>query len=299
MDRLQRLQQLAAENDTDDEPEEDVTIEVEATEDDDDQLMADFFQRVKRVQDAFRVISENTDMLSQKHKDLLVSVNKDTQDKLKNEIQSFMDTISRNAQRVRGELKNIEASNQAAEKTGVYKDGSVATDLRIRKSQHSQLTKAFVKIMTRYNDVQAENKKKYTESVRRQCQVVNPDVTEDAVQQVVENGTTDGLWTGRRLQDAEAALAEIKDRHKDIQNLEKSLLELHEMFMDMALLVESQGEMIDRIEFAVEQSHNYVKRATVDVKKARQYQTKARQKMICVIICIIILIVILVAIFAT
>lgn len=115
-----------------------------------------------------------------------------------------MDTISRNAQRVRGELKSassvgqlrrafspcrqpprltpyfpplpprakdIEASNQAAEKTGVYKDGSVATDLRIRKSQHSQLTKAFVKIMTRYNDVQAENKKKYTESVRRQCQV--------------------------------------------------------------------------------------------------------------------------------
>jgi t-SNARE complex subunit (syntaxin) len=27
-----------------------------------------------------------------------------------------------------------------------------------------------------------------------------------------------------QLQDAEAALAEIKDRHKDIQNLEKSLL---------------------------------------------------------------------------
>jgi t-SNARE complex subunit (syntaxin) len=49
------------------------------------------------------------------------------------------------------------------------------------------------------------------------------------------------------------------------------------MFMDMALLVESQGEMIDRIEFAVEQSHNYVKRATSDVKQARQYQTKARQ----------------------
>jgi t-SNARE complex subunit (syntaxin) len=65
----------------------------------------------------------------------------------------------------------METSNHEAEKSGVYKDGTVATDLRIRKSQHSQLTKAFVKIMTRYNDVQAENKKKYTESVRRQCQV--------------------------------------------------------------------------------------------------------------------------------
>lgn len=48
------------------------------------------------------------------------------------------------------------------------------------------------------------------------------------------------------------------------------------MFSDMALLVESQGEMIDRIEFAVEQSHNYVKRAAGDVKKARVLQSKAR-----------------------
>lgn len=65
----------------------------------------------------------------------------------------------------------METENHQAEKDGVYKDGTVATDLRIRKSHHSQLTKAFVKIMTRYNDVQADNKKKYMESVRRQCQV--------------------------------------------------------------------------------------------------------------------------------
>lgn len=30
--------------------------------------------------------------------------------------------------------------------------------------------------------------------------------------------------------------------------LEASLIELHEMFVDMAILVESQGKMIDRIE---------------------------------------------------
>lgn len=48
------------------------------------------------------------------------------------------------------------------------------------------------------------------------------------------------------------------------------------MFQDMAMLVESQGEMIDRIEFAVEQSHNYVRAAAADVKKAHTYQSKAR-----------------------
>ena len=38
----------------------------------------------------------------------------------------------------------------------------------------------------------------------------------------------------------------------------------------------SVGEMIDRIEFSVEKSHNYVKEAANQVTKAREYQSKAR-----------------------
>ena len=37
-----------------------------------------------------------------------------------------------------------------------------------------------------------------------------------------------------------AVLAEIEARHKDILKLEQSIKELHDMFMDMAMLVESQ-----------------------------------------------------------
>lgn len=35
-------------------------------------------------------------------------------------------------------------------------------------------------------------------------------------------------------------LADIEARHADIKKLEKSIVELHEMFLDMATLVESQ-----------------------------------------------------------
>merc|ERR1712025_1453482 len=50
------------------------------------------------------------------------------------------------------------------------------------------------------------------------------------------------------------------------------------MFMDMAMLVESQGEMIDRIEYHVEHAVDYVQTATQDTKKALKYQSKARRK---------------------
>nr|2M8R_A Chain A, Syntaxin-1A [Rattus norvegicus]3HD7_B Chain B, Syntaxin-1A [Rattus norvegicus]3HD7_F Chain F, Syntaxin-1A [Rattus norvegicus]3IPD_B Chain B, Syntaxin-1A [Rattus norvegicus]3IPD_F Chain F, Syntaxin-1A [Rattus norvegicus] len=85
------------------------------------------------------------------------------------------------------------------------------------------------------------------------------------------------------------ALSEIETRHSEIIKLENSIRELHDMFMDMAMLVESQGEMIDRIEYNVEHAVDYVERAVSDTKKAVKYQSKARRKKIMIIICCVIL----------
>lgn len=43
------------------------------------------------------------------------------------------------------------------------------------------------------------------------------------------------------------------------------------------MLVESQGEMVDRIEYNVEHAKEFVDRAVADTKKAVQYQSKARR----------------------
>ena len=43
-------------------------------------------------------------------------------------------------------------------------------------------------------------------------------------------------------------MAEISERHEAVKGLEKSLMELHQVFLDMAVLVEAQGEMLDNIE---------------------------------------------------
>jgi syntaxin 1A len=48
--------------------------------------------------------------------------------------------------------------------------------------------------------------------------------------------------------------------------------------------------MIDRIEYNVEQSVDFIETAKADTKKAVKYQSKARRKKILIIICIIVLI---------
>ena len=43
-------------------------------------------------------------------------------------------------------------------------------------------------------------------------------------------------------------MAEIQERHEAVKDLETSLLDLHQIFLDMSVLVEAQGEMLDNIE---------------------------------------------------
>jgi hypothetical protein len=51
-------------------------------------------------------------------------------------------------------------------------------------------------------------------------------------------------------------LAEIQERSRAVKDLEASLLELHQVFLDMAVLVEAQGEMLDNIEKQVGTTSN-------------------------------------------
>jgi syntaxin 1A len=49
------------------------------------------------------------------------------------------------------------------------------------------------------------------------------------------------------------------------------------MFLDMAMLVEEQGDMIDRIEYNVEKAGAYVESAKKETRKALTYQRSARR----------------------
>ncbi len=60
--------------------------------------------------------------------------------------------------------------------------------------------------------------------------------------------------------------------------LEQSVAELHQMFLDFALLTEQQGELLDQIEFQVKSAADYIEDANVDVHHAIEYQKKIRKK---------------------
>uniref|UniRef100_A0A673H578 Syntaxin-2-like n=1 Tax=Sinocyclocheilus rhinocerous TaxID=307959 RepID=A0A673H578_9TELE len=75
------------------------------------------------------------------------------------------------------------------------------------------------------------------------------------------------------------ALNEIELRHKDILYLEASIRELHSMFMDIATLVNSQGEMANNIAKTVMQAGNYVDQGKENIEKATDYKKSWRLRL--------------------
>lgn len=254
-------------------------------------FMEEFFEQVEEVRGSIDLIQSNVEEVKKKHSAILASPVNDT--RTKEELDELMATIKKNANKVRGKLKMIEQQMEQEEAAG-----SANADLRIRKTQHATLSRKFVEVMTDYNKTQTDYRDKCKGRIQRQLDIAGKKVEEDELEEMIESDNpavfTQGIITD--TQQAKQTLADIQARHNDIMKLENSIRELHDMFMDMAMLVESQGEMIDRIEFNVESAVEYVDRAKADTKKAVKYQSKARKKQVMIAVCLLVTLAVLILI---
>ncbi|XP_052074971.1 syntaxin isoform X1 [Mytilus californianus] len=274
-DRLAALK--AAQSDDDDA--DDVAVNVDSG-----GFMEMFFEQVEEIRGMIDKISANVEDVKKKHSMILMAPQND--DKMKEELEELMSDIKKTANKVRGKLKVIEQNIEQEEHSN-----KSSADLRIRKTQHATLSRKFVEVMNDYNSCQIDYRERCKGRIIRQLEITGRTTTDEQLEDMLESGnpkifTQDIIM---ETQQAKQTLADIEARHNDIIKLENSIRELHDMFMDMAMLVEQQGEMIDRIEYNVEQAVDYIETAKMDTKKAVKYQSKARRKMIMIIICVIVL----------
>uniref|UniRef100_A0A0E0LLJ1 t-SNARE coiled-coil homology domain-containing protein n=1 Tax=Oryza punctata TaxID=4537 RepID=A0A0E0LLJ1_ORYPU len=86
-----------------------------------------------------------------------------------------------------------------------------------------------------------------------------------------------------------ATVEEIQERHDAVMEIEKKLLELQQIFADMATLVDAQGETLNDIENQVQNAVDHLQHGTEELRTAKRLQKKSRK---CMFIAIIILLVI-------
>ncbi|CAN7107911.1 unnamed protein product [Brassica rapa subsp. narinosa] len=116
------------------------------------------------------------------------------------------------------------------------------------------------------------------------------------VDRLIETGDSEQIFQKAIMEQGRGqimdTLAEIQERHDAVRDLEKKLLDLQQVFLDMAVLVDAQGEMLDNIENMVSSAVDHVQSGNNQLSKALKKQ-KSSRKWMCIAILILLIIVII------
>ncbi|XP_053310763.1 syntaxin-12 [Spea bombifrons] len=214
------------------------------------------------------------------------------------QIQTLLNQLgtSKDSTKLEQNLQQIQHStNVLAKETNTYlKDlASVPTPLspveqRQQKLQKERLMNDFSASLNHFQGVQRLVSQKEKESVARAragSRLSNDERQKE--EQLVSFDNNDD-WNQMQSQGEDFAITEedlelIKERESAIQKLEADILDVNQIFKDLAIMIHDQGEIIDSIEANVETADAHVERGTEQLQRASYYQKKSRKKM-CILI---------------
>ncbi|KAJ6440537.1 t-SNARE protein [Purpureocillium lavendulum] len=246
---------------------------------------ADFLDRVTTLRNNIRGLTTDIDTIGQLHQRTLSSTDGNARQQLTNYVEQ---TRSRN-QAITEEIKSLELD---VKKTH-------GPDLNTKKPQFESLRTFFKSELDKYHSVERDFEHRYRDQIARQYRIVNPDATEDEVQEAAQadwgnegvfQTAMEQLRTNRTAQ-ASSLLGNVRARHNELTQIEHTLAELGELYQRLAEEVIVHEDRIDAAETNAQKTVENIEEGNAQVKKASDHARRARKlKWWCFfIVCLIIL----------
>ncbi|KAF2823381.1 t-SNARE [Ophiobolus disseminans] len=165
-------------------------------------------------------------------------------------------------------------------------------------SQHVGKTDRKLKAtMQKYQTLEASFRRESQQAAERQYRIVRPDATDAEVREAVSDPNApifqQALLSSDRRGQASSTLRNVKERHEAIQNIERQMVELAELFQDLDRIVQEQEPMVQNIETKGEEVYDNVTKGNEEIGTAIvSARSRNRKKWWCLLICIILIIII-------
>ncbi|CAL8136446.1 unnamed protein product [Orchesella dallaii] len=265
----------AMDNKNDDEGSGDTVIEVKESVDSE---VESYFMEVNDTRKMIQELDTDVERVKQLHKTIFSSVYSDERKKV--ELDNLISVIKTSSQVIRLKLKDMKEANFQAQE-----EGGASAPVRIRTTQHSALQQSFIDVMYEYQIAQTKYRDKCKAQIKRQIEITGKNFSEGEVDDMIEKGNWSVFTQGiivLETQQAKKVLADVEARHQDIQKLEQSLLDLHGLFAELAVMVEAQGHVVNSIAASVMETVDYADKGRRELRKAVILKKKVRKKQICV-----------------
>ncbi|TYI78960.1 hypothetical protein E1A91_D06G250600v1 [Gossypium mustelinum] len=256
-----------------------------------------FFEDVENVKEDMKGVEKLYKALQEANEECKTVHNAKTMKQLRSRMDSDVEQVLKRVKVIKGKLEALEKSNATSRNVPGCGPGSSSD--RTRTSVVSGLGKKLKVMMDEFQSLRARMQSEYKETVeRRYFTITGEKPDEDTIENLISSGESESFLQraiqeqGRgRIMDT---ISEIQERHDAVKEIEKNLIELHQIFLDMAALVEAQGQQLNDIESHVAHASSFVRRGTEQLEEAREHQ-KASRKWTCIaIIAAIILILVIV-----
>jgi len=222
------------------------------------------------IQDGIRRIQANVEKINRlKAKDRSTSEEKKRK-AIAQEVSTVIETTNKIGVTMKSQLEDFKKLNEA-----YAKENKGSTVCRMRDNLYSTNLRNFKQAWEKYNTVSQQYDDELRDRAKRQLLVLDSTISDEEIEKVIQSGNLDQVMK-RVMADSNLreVVHDLEERHSEIQQLEKQVTEIHQLFTDLLALVETQQESLDVITIHIDHARN----ATVGAEKNLIQAEKAQQK---------------------
>jgi len=257
--------------------------------------MKSFFQEVEVVKKNISMISSLTKEINERGRDQINETVPKQEIRIVQEMEKKLTENNRLAADTKKILEQLKEKHTAKTSQPNYKRDP---EDRICENLLSTLTRKFVDVIKEYQNVQLEYKSNIQNKSKRLIKAVSPDILDIEVDKfLTEAGdveTARSVLLMGKSEEVRAAFHNASEKYQGVLKIERNMKELHEMFVEVAMHVEDQSELLELIETQVMSAQDHIDSAIVQTTQAAKLSLSVQKKKMC--LCAILLIVIIVVV---
>ncbi len=197
---------------------------------------------------------------------------------------------------VRGKLKAMAEKNKKFAREQSHRPATIRT----RIVRYTKCTNDFIALTGSLGNAQEAHRRDLTAQVKRNVMDLNPQLNENAVDNAIGSGEQQQLERVLTASDTVAEIQQLEDvraRNKELQKLVNGVAQLNQIFQDMSLLVATQQDLINEVEYTQEEVIEDHKNANEQLAQAYNHQKSARRKKFwCIMLLVVIILIIVLSI---
>eukprot|EP01083_Nonionella_stella_P130776 396987_1 len=255
-------------------------------------------EKLKHAEDDYKWLRENLVLVQSATKELQNLSEKAKTEHRQTQKSEMMGRVKDNQRRAMLLSESIR-QKLSAMNAKIESDSGAYSLVQVKRNMLREYSRQFQSAVSDYRDASEKFEDDLRAKISRQAKIVNKDVTESEMDHIMSSRDPHVLLQefliGESVNKAVTErVAELEAQHTQYKHIERNMAQIQQLFVDLDLLVASQGEQLDRIVENIDAAGQHTSEAKVEIVKAKDHHEKAKKtewKVMGCICCILILII--------